>query len=259
MKIFKTGKNEIHFKTLGDEKNTPIIWAHGWGQSHKSLELLAQSIEKEGYHIMVDFPGFGKSPSPAEPWGSEDYAAAIAAFLESKNLKNIIWVGHSFGCRVGIRLAAANSSLISGLFLISAAGLPRQRSWIKKLYLKTRILIFKFLKKLIPLGISKKWLMSIFSSPDYKNAGSMRETLVKVVNEDLSDIASQITCPVMLAYGENDNETPPEMGERYNKIILSSEMVHLSNQDHYSVLADGRHQVTHLLKKFITNLNTKHD
>ena len=80
--------------------------------------------------------------------------------------------------------------------------------------------------------------------------------MVKVNHEDLSDLVPQITCPVKLIYGENDDETPPEIGERLNKLIKDSEMVHLAGQDHYSVLSEGRHQVAPILKKFIDQLST---
>ena len=36
----------------------------------------------------------------------------------------------------------------------------------------------------------------------------MRETLVKVVNEDLTDILGGITASTLLIYGENDTATP---------------------------------------------------
>ena len=157
-----------------------------------------------------------------------------------------------------MQLAARHPDLVSGLFLIAAAGLPAHRSLLRKLIIKIRVLLFKSLKRMIPFCVNEEWLMKTFASSDYMNAGPMRQIFVRVVNEDLSDVAATITCPVTLVYGEHDTETPPEIGNRLQKLILGSEIVHLSGQDHYSILGGGRHQVTPLLKKFIEGLNTRH-
>lgn len=217
---------------------------------------MTQSLEKTGKHVVIDFPGFGASPVPQEIWGTEDYADAVAALIRANTKESIIWVGHSFGCRVGIQLAARHPDLIAGLFLISAAGLARKRSLWNRLYFGARIKLFKILKALIPFGISREWLYSKFGSADYKNAGPLREIFVKVVNEDLSRIATDLRCKVSLVYGSKDTETPPEMGERLSKLIPNSELYVLDGHDHYSILMSGKHKVLQKLNAFIKEVKT---
>lgn len=253
MEQFTEQNAEIHYAISGDEKAQPIIWAHGWGQNHKSFDALKHPFENFGHHYALDFPGFGQSNQPPEAWSTAQYADFCAALIKDRIKKPVLWVGHSFGCRVGIQIAARHPELISGLCLIAGAGLPRKRPLFKKLYFKARIYTYKFLKKLSIINlVSKDWLTKKFGSADYKNSsGVLRQTFVKVVNENLSAQAAKITCPVLLIYGENDTETPPEIGERLQNLIKNSEMVHLAGEDHYSVLANGRHQVAPLLKSFI--------
>lgn len=245
----------IKFTKFGEDPQ-PVFWGHGWGQSHSSFTALAEPLKNLGTHHLIDFPGFGDSGVPGEIWGTKDYADKIAELIRSQTDRKIIWVGHSFGCRVGLQLAAHYPDLIDRMILIAAAGLKRKRPLHKKIYIAARISLFKTLKKLIPFGLSKGWLYKIFASPDYANAGPMRQVFIKVVNEDLTDIAQQITCPVLLVFGENDTETPPEMGQRLSGLIPNAELVLLDNQDHYSVLNEGRHQVIKLIKDFI-NLSGK--
>ncbi|MGB0719924.1 MAG: alpha/beta fold hydrolase, partial [Bdellovibrionales bacterium] len=113
--------------------------------------------------------------------------------------------------------------------------------------------VYKSLKRLIPIGLSEDWLRSKFGSADYNAAGAMRGILVKTVNEDLSETAARVACHTLLIYGQNDTETPPEIGTRLAKLIPAAELVVLDGQDHYSVLAQGRHPVAHLIKRFITD------
>ena len=250
---------DIYSHQLKNQKadaQTLVFWGHGWGQSHQSLLPLAESLAKTGEHILVDFQGFGQSPAPEEAWDSGDYADAMAEFIKSKTDQPIFWVGHSFGCRVGIELASRYPELLSGMCLIAAAGLKRKRSPLKKAYFKGRIALYKFLKKLIPFGLPEEWLMKKFASADYKNAGQMRQILVKVVNEDLSAAAAKVQCPTLLIFGKNDNETPPEFGHRYKSLIKNSELIVMDGFDHYTILSDARHQVAHKIKGFFEHIRT---
>jgi pimeloyl-ACP methyl ester carboxylesterase len=248
----KMAQNPIHFEISGTKDAPVILWAHGWGQNLNSFKPMAGSLENMGRHIFVDFPGFGQSPVPPTAWGTTEYADTMATFLRTHTGGKVIWVGHSFGCRVGMQMAVHHPELIAGLFLVGGAGLRRKRSLWQRVVLYTKIYTFKTLKKMIPLGVSEEWLKSRFGSPDYRNAGAaLRPTMLKVNNEDMTHIVPQITCPVMLVYGSKDSETPPEVGKRLGKLIPRAEYIELEGQDHYTVLGSGRHPVTRLLKEFI--------
>ena len=231
-----------------------FLWGHGWGQDHRAFLPLAQSLAPLGNHKLIDFPGFGQSPKPAADWSTKEYADAIAAHLKEAGSEPIIWAGHSFGGRVGVQLANHYPELIKGLIIIAGAGLKRKRGPIKSLYLKTRIALYKSLKKLIPFGLSQDWLQSKFGSRDYQNAGDMRGIFLNTIKEDLSETAKTIQCPTLLIYGENDTETPPEFGSRYDALIPNSTLHILKGMDHYSVLSGGRHQTANLIQRFIGNL-----
>ncbi len=93
--------------------------------------------------------------------------------------------------------------------------------------------------------------MTAFGSADYKSSGGLRKIFVRVVNEDLSEQAEKIQCPVTLIYGTEDTETPPEFGERYSRLIKHSKLFLLDGQDHYSVLQNGRHQTIKIISDII--------
>jgi pimeloyl-ACP methyl ester carboxylesterase len=238
---------------LPQDQKPLVIWAHGWGHSHANFLPLALPFETIANHIALDFPGFGAAPTPPTSWGTEDYADAVADLLKKKNIPPVLWIGHSFGCRVGLQLAARHPERIATLCLIAGAGLKRKRPLHKKIYFYFRIKLFKLLKKFVPEGNLKQKLISKFGSADYKNAGPMRNIFIKVVNEDLTNIAKTVKCPVTLVYGQNDTETPPEFGERFKTMMPQADLFLLSDQDHYSVLSTGRHQVIKIIGDTIKN------
>ncbi|MFT5507777.1 MAG: pimeloyl-ACP methyl ester carboxylesterase [Hyphomicrobiaceae bacterium] len=237
----------------GNNGRWHFVWAHGWGQNRAAMKPLAQSLFTMGTHDFIDFPGFGTSPKPDAAWDTADYADFMADWLKNNATgKPIVWSGHSFGCRVGLQLAARHPGVIDRMLLVAGAGLPRKRSAFQQAKLNGRIYSYKALKRLAPLaGISQDQMRDKFGSSDYKAAGAMRDILIKVVNEDLSEVATKITCPVQLVYGSGDTETPPDIGERLEKLIPSATLAILDGLDHYSVLGDGRHQVAKRLKTLL--------
>ena len=188
------------------------------------------------------------------PWGTEDYADAIAEWLNGLPVRHRLWVGHSFGCRVGLRLAARHPSAVSGLFLIAAAGLPPHRSLAARLERLPRRLAFRAMRAVTPEGPARDRLRERYGSADYRNAGAMRPVLVKAVNEDQSEVARRIRMPVVLVHGEADTESPPEIATRLQALIPGSRLHLLRGFDHLGILGDGRHQVTHLLGELLESL-----
>ena len=207
---------------------------------------------------VFDLPGFGQSPTPPETWGTEDYAKALNSWLNENNIEKAIFIGHSFGCRVALRLAAQNPEKVAGLSLIAAAGLKRKRS----LYFKIRASLLELTSRLAGLSDKvfktslKARFASRFGSKDYRNSGDLRSVFVRTINEDLTETAKKVTCPTLLVFGENDDQTPPEFGLRYKSLLKDAELIILPNHDHYSVLAGGRHPVQAALKRFMEKLNS---
>jgi pimeloyl-ACP methyl ester carboxylesterase len=233
-----------------------FIWAHGWGHDHRAFLPLARALERRGSHSLIDFPGFGQSPPPPTAWTTADYADHTATWLAGLPRARRIWIGHSFGCRVGLQLGARHPDTVDAMVLIAAAGLQRKRTSLEQLSMRARVAAYKSLKVLDRLGVDTTAMRGKFGSADYRNAGPMRGVLVNVVREDLSDVARQVRCPVELVYGEQDTETPPEMGERFASFIPGARLIVLPRFDHITILTAGLHQVQNQIEDFIGRLPT---
>lgn len=216
---------------------------------------MAESLGRFAFSSLVDFPGFGSSPMPPDVWGTADYADAVAAWLGSLPPRPRIWIGHSFGCRVGLQISARHPGLLTGMVLVAAAGLPRRRTVQERIRLDLRRRAFKVAKVFVPEGAGRDRLRSKFGSADYKAAESMRPILVRVVNEDLGATATKVDCPVLLIYGSEDTDTPPEIGARFQTLIPRAELIVLDGFDHLGLLHEGRQQVVHNIQRFLKNLS----
>src|SRR5438874_4371713 len=154
-----------------------LIWAHGWGHTHANMLPLAQAMRRSARSVLVDFPGFGASPVPPGPWGTADYADAMAEWLAGCGAARRVWIGHSFGSRVGLQLAARHPELVQGLFLIAAAGLPPARSPTARTRFAARRWAFRIARSLTPEGLARDRLRERFGSADYRQAGAVRPRL----------------------------------------------------------------------------------
>jgi pimeloyl-ACP methyl ester carboxylesterase len=229
-----------------------LVWAPGWGQTHAELLPLAESVRRRGSSLLLDLPGFGAAPPPPAAWNTADYADAAADFLAGTQAARRIWIGHSFGCRVGLQLAARHPDLLDGLFLIAAPGLRPRRSLAARARLAARRWAFRLARNLAPEGPARERLRLRFGSPDYRQATPpMRRVLVKAVGEDLSEAARAVRCPAVLVYGDRDRDTPPDIGERFHRLMPRSRLVVLRGFGHLDIVTEGRHQVAQLLSDFL--------
>jgi len=243
----------LHVTTLGSGQ-VQLIWAHGWGQDGGAFAPTAQSLAAFATSYLIDFPGFGKTPFQGQAWGTRDYADFIAQWLQTLPAGKKIWIGHSFGGRVGIQMAAHYPGLIDGLVLVGTAGLPRRRTAFQRLDNWLRVRVFKTMKLFVPEGPKRDRLRARFGSADYRNAGVLRPSFVRVVNENLLPTAMTITRPTLIICGERDDQAPPDISQRLHKAIQGSAYHLLPGFDHYSILSDGRHQVAALIKGLIEKI-----
>jgi len=183
-----------------------IIALHGWGRSGADFQRILDGLNALAVHL----PGFGPTPPPPTGWSTADYADALARAMEG--LGPLVVVGHSFGGRVAVRLAARHPHLVSALVL---TGVPLTR--VKPV--STPPLGFVVAKKLHQWGLLSEQLMESkrqqYGSADYRNAsGVMRQVLVTAVGEDYLEDASRISIPVTLVWGENDSPAPLEAAQK---------------------------------------------
>lgn len=231
-----------------------IIWLHGWGQNHQAFNQLSHLFSQETDNYFLDLPGFGQTAPPTSVWGTLEYTQEILNWLQQLPTKQTFIVGHSFGARLAIQAAKLQPPSLAGIILIAAAGLPRKRSIFFTIKAITLIGLAKSLRFIDNYCHTKlrQYFNNYFGSNDYKaTSGIMRNILVKVIHEDLTTIAQQITLPTLLIYGENDTETPIELGRRLQKLIKTAKFFALPGFDHNSILSLGKHQVYHLIRQFL--------
>jgi pimeloyl-ACP methyl ester carboxylesterase len=231
----------------------PVVLLHGWGASSQSLGRIATCLLPTFRVVSVDLPGFGWSQAPPEAWGTADYARHVQDFLDEIGVTQAAILGHSNGGRIAIHIAAHVPARVSRLVLVASAGIRPKRG----LRYHLRVGITKGLGRLAALpglgGVGERllsrWRAKV-GSRDYRAAGRLRPTLVKVVNEDLTPILPRVEAPTLLLWGDRDEEVRRPAMEVMAASIPRARLVVLPGAGHFP-FQDAPEVFCHTLMSFL--------
>lgn len=227
---------------LQNDCEEAIVLLHGWGSNIALFRQMVSHLSQYWRVYALDMPGFGESGEPKTPWSVDDFADCVLQFIEFCGIKKAVLLGHSHGGRVSIKIANRKDLPfeLTKLILVDSAGiLPRKT--IKKRF---RQRCYKIGRTVLSIGAIQKMfpdalenLRNKHGSADYKSATPlMRQSLVKVVNEDLEPLLPNIKQPTLLIWGEDDTATPLSDGKRMEELIPDAGLVTIKNAGHYSFL-----------------------
>lgn len=213
------------FAEVYGEGTPDVLALHGWGRRGSDFAAVL-----DGYcGIAPDLPGFGASPAPNDVIGADTYADIVAGVLDTFDEPPVL-VGHSFGGRVAVCLAAKLPERVGPLVL---TGVPLIR-------LRTGqgpSAAYRFVKWLNSVGVVSDERLEREKrhrgSADYRaSTGVMRDILVKVVDESYEGHLGRISSPVQLIWGAEDTEVPLSVAEAAQALLGESSLEVLPGVGH---------------------------
>ena len=237
-----------------DEGNGPImLFLHGWKADAHTFDPLISGFVDAFRVIRLDLPGFGGSEAPREPWGVGDYSVFVNAFIQKLGISINTLIGHSFGGRIIIKGVAIGELHPTKVVLIASAGLSTHKKLRNRLF-TVLAKVGKAIMRIFPVSIRTRLRRALYEkagSSDYLDAGTLRETSLKVIREDLSGYAKGMKVPTLLIWGENDTATPLSDGKRLHSLISNSQLKVLEGAGHF-VHQERAEDVSALITTFIS-------
>lgn len=203
-----------------------VVGLHGWRRDRTDMVPAVEGLP--GTVAVLDLPGAGTSPPPPDAWGAREYATALSLVVEEliadvtkrsgEGANRALLVGHSYGGRVAVCLAAQRPELVSGLVLAGVPLLRRTEQAAKP------ALGFRIGRRLhrwhLVSDARMEALRQRYGSADYAAAqGVMRQVLVRSVSESYDDELARLQCPVALVWGALDTTAPVEVAQRAEALI----------------------------------------
>ena len=110
--------------TGGDEAR-PMIFAHGFGCSHETWRDVAPRFTDSHRVITFDQVGAGASNLAAYDRGKYDslhgYADDLIEIIDELDLTDVVYVGHSVSCMIGVLASIRRPELFGALILVGSS------------------------------------------------------------------------------------------------------------------------------------------
>lgn len=200
--------------------------------------------------LAIELPGH---PSGAGFGTIEEYAASVQDYIEQRDVKDTVMVGHSMGGAIAITLALRNLNL-TGLVLVGTGARLRVNqeilSKINENYEEASRMI-------------AKWSVSKSSDPIIADriAREMLQVNSKVAYDDfnacdkfdrMQDVAG-IACKTLIIVGADDRMTPIDYSEYLHQKIANSNLVVIPGAGH-SVMLEKHREFNGALQDFLDSL-----
>jgi non-heme chloroperoxidase len=95
----------LPFVEHGDRAGVPVVLLHGITDSWHSFEPVLPHLPASIRAFALTLRGHGDATRPATGYHPRDFAADVAAFLDSQGLNSAVIAGHSMGSTVALRFA----------------------------------------------------------------------------------------------------------------------------------------------------------
>lgn len=210
-----------------------VLALHGWRRTHTDFDSVLGGPDPLDA-IALDLPGFGASPEPPEGWGAHGYASCIAKVLDDM-ADRVVVIGHSFGGRLAVHLAAEQPDRVVGVVLTGVPLLRNQGPSTKP------ALAFRVGRALNRRGLLSDARMEEmrkrYGSADYAAAsGVMRHVHVRVVNESYEEQLRSIAQPVEMVWGDDDTAAPLDMAREALGMLSSANLTVVPGAGHLTPL-----------------------
>ena len=110
----------LHVHEWGDPRGEPLVCLHGVTGYAGVYQRLAEERWSQRRVLAFDLRGHGRS-GWEPPWTFATYVADLAETSAALGISAADWVGHSFGGRLVLELAAAHSELVRRAVLLDPA------------------------------------------------------------------------------------------------------------------------------------------
>lgn len=110
----------MHFVRSGSG-NPPLVFVHGFACSLDDWRPQMEHFEKTNEVIACDLRGHGRTPGRPHECSIEHYGGDVAALVNNLELKGVVLVGHSMGCRVVLEAARLIPDIVAGIVLVDGS------------------------------------------------------------------------------------------------------------------------------------------
>ncbi|POP45295.1 hydrolase [Superficieibacter electus] len=243
-----------------------LIFAHGLFVDHTTFAAQVEVLRRSWRCIVLDMPGHGESGYNPEGWTLDDISQDLALMIQEMSLGKVTFIGQSQGGMTGLRLAASDPQLLSGLVLIGTsarAEFPERlvqwnahRETLLTGTEQAREALFATLQQHInaparfaehPSDILRERALMMA----HDRTGLVQALDAAVFKRgDVHGRLNTITVPTLVICGESDTATPVELSQELAAAIPAASLLTLPGTGHHPE-SEAAQAVTHAIEQFL--------
>ncbi len=109
----------------GSTQAKPVFLLHGWADTGRSFQFLADELSQDYFLIAPDWRGFGDSEWSSQGYWFPDYLGDLDALVRHfTTARQVDIVGHSMGGNVACLYAGAKPGAVRRMVILDVYGLP---------------------------------------------------------------------------------------------------------------------------------------
>jgi len=227
----------------------PLVMVHGAPADSRTWQWMLADLSRDHTVIAWDAPGFGQSSDIDDTWRADQFADALAFFIDALDLGRPHLVGHSFGTMVALSSFQRHRALPASLVLVGgyagwAGSLPPDVvSGRLKMFLGMADLGDAFDPKTYPglftdLIPADRDQMLVTMMRENIRPASIRAAGHIGADTDLRPLLPTIDVPTLVLHGGEDARSPITTAEALHATIPNSQLVVLPRLGHACIVED---------------------
>jgi pimeloyl-ACP methyl ester carboxylesterase len=254
----------IHYRTLGQTEQQPLIFIHGWGGTYNNNDAVTTALYEQGFQVYtMEVPGLDRSSTPNTHWANDDYARYFAKVVEKLGIEKPIIVGQSFGGGIAASYALLFPDKIKYLILIDSNTTDKDFLYPKLVRLLGNIFTSSLQSRIIPNAIKDTFISLMLSVPNdqisqssYSERSAMGQTFILTHTENQFEKLKSISVPTILIWGESDKKVTLEQAKKMQKRLQKSTLSTLPGG--HTVIYKDPEAVANLIRAEIDNFDNQY-
>src|SRR5689334_1536367 len=111
---------QLPYAEHGAAGGTPVVFLHGYSDSHPSFARLMAQLPDEIHAYAVTVRGHGDAPKPEGGYDATQMARDVIDFLDQRGIERAVVAGHSMGSVLATRIALDAPERVAGLVLMGS-------------------------------------------------------------------------------------------------------------------------------------------
>lgn len=230
-------KTEGEYKFIEAGEGKTIMVLHGLMGTLNDFDGVVEYFSKNGYRVLV--PELPIYTLPIIKTNIKNVASFVKDFMDFKGISNATFLGNSAGGHVALYITKTYPELVDSLVLTGSSGLYEKAmgdSYPKRgdyEYIKNKAQEVFY----DPATATKEIVDNLFEIVNDRNCAIRILSMAKsAIRHNMANDLPEMKIPTCLIWGKQDNVTPPDVGEEFNRLMPNSELFWVDKCGHAAMM-----------------------